>query len=292
MPDFRLHVFRRVAEAGSLTKASRILHLSQPAITKHIKILENEFQQPLFFRSSSGVSMTEAGWTLLKYVRQIEDLYEQAKHQILAGKETLTGHICIGCSTSITQYFLPAVLTTLKKKYAGMQVEVLINNTDSIIEALLTHRIALGLIESSCQHRGLRIEKFYEDEIIIIASPQYQKRSLSLEELTKTSLIFREVGSGTRKCVEAALRRKGLTEPLNIFQELPSTEAIKRMVAHGMGIGFVSKLSVEVEIQTGTLIELKVCGLKISRPFSVILPAGPDPVGLRRLILETLLSHI
>ncbi len=262
--------------------------MSQPAITKHIKRLEDDFRQPLFIRSPRGVSLTESGFTLLRYVRQIEDLYEQARYQIFAGKETQTGHICLGCSTTISQYFLSSVLIALKTNHPGIRIEVLEGNSDFVIQALLSQRIELGLIEAPCQRRDLRVEKFYEDEIIIVASPRIHRTALSLEELTNTPLIFREVGSGTRKCVEYALQELGLKGPLNIIQELPSTESIKRMVAGGTGIGFASKLSVVEEIRTGTLIELKIKKLKIFRPFSAILAADPNPVGPRRLILEIL----
>jgi DNA-binding transcriptional LysR family regulator len=292
MPDHRLHIFREVAELGSLTKASRRLHLSQPAITKHIKLLEEEFRLPLFVRSAVGVRLTEAGLILLKHVQQTEDLYEQVRQKMETRQEELSGRIRLGCSTTITQYFFPRTLLALKKKHPAVEVEVIEGNSDFVISAVLAQRIELGLIESPCRRRDLRVRSFYEDEIILVASPQDSRTHLKPADLQKEPLVFREVGSGTRLCVEGALNKLGLTlRKLNIVQELPSTEAIKRVVAGGLGLGFVSKLSVADEIQSGQLVQLKVRGLNIQRPFSAILPLGPDPVGLRQLVLAFLTEN-
>jgi DNA-binding transcriptional LysR family regulator len=286
MHDYRLHVFREVAELGSLTKASRRLRLSQPAITKHIKLLEEEFRLPLFVRSSAGVSLTDAGLILLKHVQQAEELYEQARQKIESRQETLTGRIRLGCSTTVTQYFLPDRLLALKKRHPAVEVEVLEGNSDFVIGALLAQRVELGLIESPCRRRDLRVQNFYDDEIILIAPGNDGRLHLKPGDLKKEPIIFREMGSGTRLCVEVALQKLGLpVRELNIVQELPSTEAIKRVVAGGLGLGFVSKLSIEDEVRSGRLAQLKVRGLNIHRPFSSILPMGPDPVGLRQLVL-------
>jgi DNA-binding transcriptional LysR family regulator len=290
VPDFRLHVFRQVAEIGSLTRASRRLHLSQPAITKHIRLLEEEFRQALFIRSSTGVSMTEAGRALLKHAQQAEELYGEVRQKIMGRQETLTGRVRVGCSTTITQYYLPKVLLALRQKHPAVGVEVIEGNSESVVSALLAHRVEIGLIESPCRRRDVRVQGFYEDEIIVIAGAE-GSTELKPGALAHVPLVFREVGSGTRLCVERALQKLGLRVPdLNIVQELPSTEAIKRVVAGGLGLGFVSKLSVVTEMGLGTLTQVRIKGLKVQRPFSSILPLGPDPIGLRHLVLQFLAS--
>jgi DNA-binding transcriptional LysR family regulator len=286
MSDYRLHIFREVAELGSLTRASRRLHLSQPAITKHIKLLEEEFRLPLFDRSPTGVRLTAAGLLLLQHVQQAEDLYEQTRQKIASRQEKFTGRIRLGSSTTVTQYFLPGPLLALKRRHPAVEIEVLEGNSDFVIAALLARRVELGLIESPCRRRDLRVQSFYEDEIILVASKQESRTQLKPRELKQAPLVFREVGSGTRLYIEAALQKLGLPlRELNIVQELPSTEAIKRVIAGGLGLGFLSRLSVEDDLRAGRLIQLKVRGLHIRRPFSSILPLGPDPVGLRQLIL-------
>ncbi len=294
MLDYRLHVFRKVAEEQSLSRAARILHISQPAVTQHVKAMEEFFRASLFTRSSTGVALTGAGLILLEHVRRVEALHEQTAQALKARGGTVSGTIRLGASTSITQYFLPDVLIAVKRKFPSVEIEVIEGNSDSVISGLLARRIELGLIESPCRRRDLRVQSFYQDEIIVIATPDHplaKRPQVSLKELVQEPMIVREMGSGTRLSVEAELRKRGVNlTRLNVIQELPSTEAIKRMVAGGAGLGFVSKISVAGEIETGKLIQLKVRGLRIHRPFSAILPLGPDPVGLGQMILGFLKS--
>src|ERR1700677_2680281 len=176
--DYRLHVFHQVAESGSLTKAAQKLHLSQPAVTKHIKLLEEEFRTPLFVRSANGVKLTKAGLILLKHAQQAGKLYEEVRQKIESRQDTFSGRIRLGCSTTITQYFLPGPLMALKKRHPLVELEVIEGNSDAIISALLAQRIELGLIESPCRRRDLRVQSFYEDEIVLISSDADARKEL------------------------------------------------------------------------------------------------------------------
>ena len=110
MIDYRLHVFRQVAEVRSLTKASKALHLSQPAVSKHIKLLEEELRVPLFIRSSSGVVLTDAGTIFLKHVQETEKSHAAVMEKLQAPVGLLTGSLRLGSSMTIASYYLPDVL--------------------------------------------------------------------------------------------------------------------------------------------------------------------------------------
>ena len=293
--DYRLHVFRRVAEEQSLSRAARALHISQPAVTRHVKELEAFVGTSLFVRTSGGVTLTEAGLVLLDHARHVGAAHEETLRTLRAKGGTVAGKLRLGASTTVTQYYLPRVLIALKKRYPAVEVEVVEANSDVVIGDLLARRIEMGLIERTCRRRDLRVTEFYEDEIIVVAPPGHPlagngaKAAVTLDEVLREPIISREVGSGTRLTVETELRRRKVkVDALNIVQELPSTEAIKRMVAGGCGLGFVSKIGASGEIAAGTLVHLKVRGVRFLRPFSAILPLGPDPVGLRQLVLGLL----
>ena len=284
MIDYRLHVFRHVAEMRSLTKASKTLHLSQPAVTKHIKLLEEELRVPLFVRSSSGVTLTDAGRTFLQYVQATEKSRAAMMEKLQAPVGVLTGRLRLGSSMTIASYFLPEVLVGFRRKHSSVTCDVVEGNTETIVGLLLDQRIELGLVEGPCRRREIQVRPFYEDEILWIAAPTdplVSMKTVPAKALLERPVISRELGSGTRRVVEMALRQQGIPlARLHIEQELPSTEAIKRMVAAGAGVGYASRLSVEQEIASGKLVQLRCPQLRLKRSFSTLIPQGPDPIGI------------
>jgi len=284
MIDYRFHVFRQVAELRNLTRASKSLHLSQPAVTKHIKLLEEELRLPLFLRSSTGVTLTDAGAVLLQHVRESEAERARVLERLQAPVGRLTGRLSFGSSMTIASYYLPEVLLRFKAKYPSVACDLVEGNTDLIVGLLLDRRIQLGLIEGPCRRREIQAHPFYDDELIWIASPEDPLASIKQpapEDLIASPMISRELGSGTRRVVEAALRVRGVSlSKLRIIQELPSTEAIKRMVAAGAGIGCVSCLSVDQELASGKLVQINCAALLIHRQFSILTPQGPEPIGI------------
>lgn len=284
MIDYRLHVFRHVAELRSLTRASKALRLSQPAVTKHIKLLEEELRLPLFVRSSHGVELTDAGTVFLKHVQATEKERAGILEQLQAPVGKLAGSLRLGGSMTIVSYYLPEILLAFKTKYPDVSCTVFEDNTDFILGLLLDQRIDIGLVEGPCRRREVRARPFYEDEIIWIASPAdalASAKKVAARNLIERPIISRESGSGTRRVVEAALRQRGISlAELNIVQELPSTEGIKRMVAAKAGIGYASRLSVQQELASGKLAEIHCPKLRMKRHFSILIPQGPDPVGI------------
>lgn len=295
MIEYRLHVFRRVAEMRSFTRASKALHLSQPAVTKHIKLLEEELGLPLFVRSRNGVVLTDAGTIFLQHVQETEKARARILEKLQAPAGRLAGHFRLGSSMTITSYFLPEMLLRFKTKYPAVVYEVVEGNTDFIVGLLLDQRIELGLVEGPCRRREIQARPFYEDEIIWIAAPSDPLAKItqpSIKMLLERPVISRELGSGTRRVMEAALRQRGIPlAEIQIAQELPSTEAIKRMVAAGAGIGCVSRLSVVQELASGKLMQIHCPKLLIKRPFSILIPQGPDPVGIAQAFSKFLIDH-
>lgn len=291
MLDYRLHVFRTVAEKLHFTHAAAELHISQPAVTQHVKALEESYEVALFHRSGGRISLTEAGQILLDHANQVHALDRDVETRIRAGQPQLRGPLRLGASSTIGQYLLPRIMAAFRGKHPQVELSLEIGNTEDITAAILSRRIDLALVEGigKCR-RDLVSELRMEDEIICVAAPDHPlaiNRSLTPADLVDVDIIAREVGSGTREVVARALKSAGLPPTkMRVVMESSSSESIKGFIAGGMGIGFVPRLAITHELALGTLLELPIRGLAITRPFRFLYPQGPRPVGLPGAFLD------
>lgn len=296
MMNYRLEVFRQVAELQSITKAARALHLSQPAVTKHIQLLEAQLRVPLFVRSAKGMVLNESGVIYLQHVQRIARAHEEMAQQLQAPAGLLTGRLRLGSNKTVLAYYLPEVLARFKKLYPSTNCEIIDGNTDTIIGALLDQRIDLALIEGPCRRPEIQMRTILEDEIIWIAAPDNplaQQRNPTVAEVLRQPLIVREVGAGSRQFMMQALHQLRISpERLNIVQEIPAPEAIKRLVMAGLGISFVFRISVEPELAAGKLVKINCPKLNLRRPFSLLFPQGPAPTGIAQAFIQTLLKPV
>lgn len=294
MMNYRLQVFRQVAETQSITKAARVLSLSQPAVTKHIQLLEAALCVALFTRSAAGMILTPAGVIYLQHVQQIAQAHESIIQHLQAPNGIPSGRLRLGSNKTLLAYYLPEVLARFKQQYPSVNCEIIDGNTDTIIGALLDQHIDLALIEGPCQRPEIQKRTFLEDEIIWIASPSDPMAKIhqpSVATMLHRPIILRELGAGSRQFMEEALRqlRIPLTR-LNIVQEIPNPEAIKRLVMAGLGISYVFRISVEADLATGKLVKINCPKLNLRRPFSVLYPQGPAPSGLSHAFIQQLLG--
>ena len=280
LENFRLKVFRAVAEHLSFRKAAEQLFLTQPAVTLQIKALENDLGARLFDRTGNRVALTPQGSVLLEYAGKIAGLAAEAEQQINAREGTPSGTLSLGVSTTIAQYVLPRLIGAFLNEHPRVQLSLHSGNTEQIVNLLLQDKVSIGLIEGPPRDRGVRVDPFMQDELILIAPPGWESTPFSREKLLASNLLMRERGSGSRRVVESALEKARL--PLKSFRsvmDLDSTEAIKSAVETGLGIGFVSRWAVTKELELGTLKVAELPGLRIVRTFSLIQRAGPEPPG-------------
>lgn len=279
MEDGRLKVFCAVAERLSFTQAAATLYLTQPAVTLQIKALERELGVRLFDRAGGRVQLTKAGSVLFDYAKRIAALYAEAERAVgeVIGEER--GELPLAASTTIAQYLLPPLIGKFNAVYPGIEVKLLSDNTEGVIRALDQSRCKLGLIEGPVGRRDLHARRFVEDEIVCIVAADHQwanRPEVTPQCLLKEPLIMREHGSGTRRVIEAAMKRARLNlKRLRITMELDSTEAIKSAVEAGLGVGFVSKWALRKELLLGSLVALPISGMRMPRWFQFIYPHSP-----------------
>lgn len=296
LENFRVVVFRAVAEQLSFRKAAEGLYLTQPAVSLQVKALEEDLGIQLFDRSGSHISLTDAGRILLRYSRQLSALVARAEHDLAALSGEHVGHLALGASTTIAQYVLPRLLAEFTREYPRIHPTLLSGNTEDIVEAVETQKIALGFIEGPARSRDVKTEPFLEDELVLIASSanEFAERNLiSIAELTVTPLLMRERGSGTRQVIEAALGRLGVKrKSLQIVMELDSTEAIKSAVEAGLGIGFVSRWAIAKDLRLNQSFKtVEVEGFRVRRPFLIAQSSSPGPLGPAREFRRFLLAR-
>ncbi len=274
MEDHKLKVFCTVADTKSFSKASEIIHLTQPAVSLQIQALEEIFETKLFDRSSNTVTLTPAGEILYKYAKDILSLYASAERAVGGITGLVKGSITVGASTTIGNYLLPPVIAEFRKVHPKIKIHLLVGNTKRIVELLKGGVIDLGLVEGEVSKYKLTMEKLISDELTLIIASKGQPaktNEISILEITKMPFVFREEGSGTRQVIEYYLSKNGLsTQNMNISAILGSTEAIKEAVENGIGVSIVSRWAVRKELRYGSLRTLKFRECEMLREFSLL----------------------
>lgn len=279
LENFRLKVFRTVAEHLNFRKAAEHLFITQPAVTLQVKALEDDLGIRLFDRTANRVSLTPQGSLLLEYAKKIASLVSQAEQE-LGEDGKLSGELSLGVSTTIAQYLLPRLLRAFLDENPRVQFSLRSGNTDEIVQHLLENKLAIGLIEGPARDRGIRTEPFMQDELVLITPPAFESDRLSRDHFVASRLLMREHGSGSRHVVEMALENAGFKlKSFKSVMNLDSTEAIKSAVEAGLGIGFVSRWAISKELELGALKVAEVAGLRVVRHFSLISRTGPEPQG-------------
>ena len=275
--DFRLLVFKCVAEQLSFTKAANELSISQPAISKHISELEATYKVVLFDRQGGKISLTREGDIFLKHVRIILECYDNltADMSLLSGN--LSGEIRIGASTTISQYLLPPLLADFITKFPSMKISIESGNSAQIEEMIEEHKIDLGMVEGERKKHNLKYSFYAKDELVLITSNENKcNDTLTLDDIKSIPLILRENGSGTLDVVCKNLEKFGLDiKDFNVILNIGSTEGIKRFLERDKScFGIVSVISVIDEIKNGKLKIIDIEGVDVTREFSFVVRHG------------------
>lgn len=272
--DFRLKVFKAVADKLSFTKAAHELFISQPAVTKHINELEKQVAKPLFHRHGNSISLTSEGELLLSYARKILGLYQELEEELHSLQKEVSGHLRIGASTTIAQYILPRILAGFKKRYPDVQLTLLNGNTEQIEQLLLDNSIDIGMIEGNSTLPQMHYELFVEDEIVLVTSadnPRIKQSEINLHLLKELPLVIREEGSGTLDIVEQLLEAQHIKrKDWQVEVQLGSTESIKQYLMHSQAFAFLSIHTVVEELGSNKLKVIDIEGGAISRSLQFI----------------------
>ncbi|UNC92964.1 selenium metabolism-associated LysR family transcriptional regulator [Candidatus Contubernalis alkaliaceticus] len=239
-----LKTFLMVVEEKSLTRAAEALYLTQPAVSKHIKMLEKHFSTRLFHRQGQKITLTEGGEILYLKAKRILKEWENTEQSISELSSTVGGVLRIGASTIPGEYLLPYLLGSFKKEYPDVEIKLEVADTLEVVRKILAEEIHLGVVGAWIERKKLMAKNFADDELVLIMHPQHplaKEEKVSPSALVKESFIWREKGSGTRRVVEEKLQKVGIAvDNITPVLELGSTQAIITAVEAGLGISFVS----------------------------------------------------
>lgn len=275
--DFRLRVFASVARNLSFTKAAQELHISQPAISKHIQELEAGYGVQLFERTGSRIALTTAGLLFEKHANYIIESYRTLSLEMNLLTGNFNGTLRVGASTTIAQYVLPEIIARFITRFADVRLEMLTGNSEQIEQALTDHRIDVGLVEGSSRHQGLRYAHFAKDELVMITSSHNKtKTEISLNELRSLPIVLRETGSGTLEVIERALAKHGIKiSQMNVLLQLGSTESIKSFLVNCLwSYAIISIAALSKELVQNQLQIIEIQQLELEREFAFVTAQG------------------
>lgn len=275
--DFRLNVFVSVARSLNFTRAANELHISQPAISRHIQELESAYQTQLFNRLRGKISLTPSGEVFLKHAESIIESYKLLKLEMNLLNGNFTGKLKVGASTTIAQYILPPLLARFISAYPDIHLSVITGNTQQIEEALEEHRIDIGLIEGNHRKQSLRYLPFKKDELVLVTNIKNKTADeISIDELIRLPLLLRESGSGTLDVIEETLLAHGIkTDTMNVLFQLGNTESIKLFLENNSSVfAIVSIAAVAKELIQNTLKVIDLKDVEFHREFAFVLGLG------------------
>lgn len=277
MFDYRLKVFHTVASRLSFTKASEELHISQPAVTKHIKEIEVQLSTKLFDRKGTSIQLTQSGKILFEYAEKIRNIYRDLEFEINQVNQQHKGKLIIGASTTVAQYILPEILAKFNAYYKDIKIELLTGNTEAISSLLKDEKIDLGIIEGESQSSYFDYKAFKPDEIVLTAKSDHPlaHKTINVKDLCQLNLIFREQGSGTLEFIQNRLKEKDINiNELNTVIQLGSSESIKNYLLHSDCMAFLSISTILNELKNNILTVIDIKNFSIERDFHFILPKG------------------
>lgn len=277
----KLQVFIYAAETLSFSEAAKRLHLTQPTISHHIKVLERDLGVVLFERSGSGLHLTEAGRLLLPWAHKLIRQSIDVQDMMASLQEKIVGHLRIACSTTSGKYLLPQLASRFHLRHPLVRVTILSCTPEYVMPRLLEEEVNLGVLSREAWGDGLESQEFFEDHIILIASidhPWVSCQSIEPADLLEVPLILREATSGTRQVMLTELIKHDITlDDLDIFLEVGNAEAIVETVAAGFGVSFVSRLAASCALKRREVVEVPVADLELRRTIYMVRRAMDVP---------------
>ncbi|MHB1125845.1 MAG: selenium metabolism-associated LysR family transcriptional regulator [Bacillota bacterium] len=271
-----LKTFATVVQFRSISRAAAELHLSQPAVTKHVQALERHYGRPLLERTGREVYPTDEGVVLNRYILDVMRLLEIAETSVAEAGETVRGPLRLGASTIPGQYILPHVISAFRREYPKVDYYLEIADTDQIIRKVAEGMVDVGVVGSQVMNQRVESFSFVEDELVVVMVPDHplaQREMLYAQDLLGQPLVWRRQGSGTRKTVEERLAEAGMELSSGQYVlETGTTEVVVSAVEAGLGLSVVSRWAVLKSVSLGTLVARGLEDVSLKRPLYAVYP--------------------
>lgn len=267
----QLEIFLATAHYENITRAAQSLSMSQSAASSALKDLERQFEIRLFDRAGKRLQLNELGRLLRPKAEAL--LAQATEFEKTIAQHSELGPLKIGATLSIGNYLAVGIMARYMEQQPGAKVQMEVGNTQAIVQKVSNFELDIGLIEGELQHPDLDVMAWRDDELVVFCAPEHplaeKCNGVSDQDLRKATWVLREPGSGTRQTFDRAMH--GLLPELHILLELQHTEAIKRAVEAGLGIGCISRITLDTAFDRKTLVPLHVPERDFRRKFYFIL---------------------
>lgn len=272
MLDFRMETFITLCETRNYTKTAEILHITQPAVTQHIKHLEEYYGEKLFTYCGRSLTLTEHGELLEAFAMPLVTSTNKVKVLMkeLKGKKI---SINFGATLTVGEYSMPTIIEKIMKEFPTAHITMLVENTQILLEKLHHGEIDFAIIEGNFDKTQYCAKAFSMESFVAVCAKQnkFATSIIKMEDLVEERLIIREQGSGTRDIFEQVLYEKNMTiDSFDRVIELANMNGIKQLVEKNLGITFLYKKAVEKELQEHRLELMQIQGLDIKREFNFV----------------------
>jgi DNA-binding transcriptional LysR family regulator len=275
MADRRLQVFHAVAKHLSFTKGAEAVFMTQPAVTFQVRQLEEQFNTRLFDRAQGRISLTPAGQVAFEYAEKILAMSAEMETRLREMTGQASGPLLIGASTTIADFLLPRILGEFKARHPSILPRLFVVNSEAVQERVAERSLDLGFIEGDSRLPSLESHVCCQDELQAICAPAHALASLEAvpaRALAEHAYLGREPGSGTREVIDRYLESTGVgIDSLQVVMEASSPEALKGMVATGLGFTIMSRAAVVKELRVRELVAIPLAPPLI-RHLSVVYP--------------------
>ena len=276
----QLEVFLAVADSGSFSRGAEATFITQSTVSQHIAALESELGVKLLDRTGRGALPTEGGKLLLEHARRVVAGAREIEQTMRRFRGLEEAELRVGGSNIPGDHMIPEVLSLFLTRHPGVRLTLLQGDSREILDRVAREEVEIGIIGSRFDDEGFSFIPLGSDEIRLIAGsthPLAAAGAIGLDTLARQEFVMREPGSGTARTVAQALAGAGVAlSALTVRACLGSNEAVKHAVAGGLGLSFLSEISVRRELGRGELVEIPVAGLKISRTFYLVRRDGRE----------------
>lgn len=273
----KIEAFSKVYENRSFSRAGKVLYLSQPTISAHVAALEQELEVQLFDRIGRTVVPTKAGDVLYRHARKIFEASELALSEIRRLQDRITGRLDIGGSTIPANYILPPLLARFWREYPEVVMDLRVSDSEEIVGQVRDNSLMLGVVGARYETADLQFVPIVGDSLVFVMTPELRERfrKMATEDILRNvPWVMREDGSGTRMAMSTSLARLGIDmASLRTVIMVRNAGAMARCLSSGMGAAITSRITVEPELQSGTLVTLDLPELRMERSFYVVFNA-------------------
>ena len=276
----QLAVFDAVASQESVSAAARKLSMTQSAVSMSLAQFEHLLERPLFLRQGNRLQLSHWGrWLRPKAKRLLQDA--QQIEFGLHDQQIISGNLILCSSQTAAEHILPDLISKIDTDFPELRIELMVENTDHVIQGLLNHHYELGIIEGRNDDMRIEQENLIDDHLVIFCNPHHayaKYNKVSLAQLEQAKWVIREIGAGTRRIFDSAVH--GLIEKIDVWKVYESVSVLKAMVKNGSYLGCLPYMDVAQEVESGSLVILATPELNMQRSLSFVWrkDAGENPL--------------